>query len=66
MKYRTVLAVPHGNLGKLAAFCGCSVKYASQCLQGAHNSENADIIRSNAIRFFRAYETKIPVYINKL
>lgn len=65
MKYRTQLTVPHGNLAKLAAFCGCSVKYASQCLQGAHNTDNADMIRRNAIKYFRAYEIKVPSYITK-
>lgn len=65
MKYRTVLSVPHGNIGKLAALCGCSTKYASQCLQGAYNTEKADMVRSNAIKYFRAYETKIPTYITK-
>lgn len=65
MKYRTVLSVPHGNIQKLATLCGCSVKYASQCLQGLYNTDKADIVRSNAVKYFRAYETKVPIYSTK-
>lgn len=65
MRYRTKLKLPHGNIGKLAAFSGCSEKYVSQCLQGAYDTEKADKVRNDAIKYFRAYEIKVPTYITK-
>lgn len=67
------IILAHGDLGKLAAFCGCSTKYAKQCLQGLYDTDKAIIVRQNAIKFFYGvkqrkpvrYDTKVPTLNTK-
>lgn len=58
---KTQILLGHGELGKLASFCGCSTKYAKQCLEGLYTTDKADIVRANAIKFFNGVKRKVKV-----
>lgn len=51
---QTELLISHGDLTKLATLCKCSTKYARHCLKGLYNTEKSELVRINAIKYFRA------------